>query len=96
MNGLSEEFLGLVATTCFFDRNLLIYDLHQLIVVQDGDSGGISETDETSQRTRRGGDGSSLTPRNASVWNGNQRVPHKIPDTITDKFLEELNVTVSH
>ena len=46
--------------------------------MQDGDSDGISEADETSQRTRRGGDGSSLTPRNASVWNGNQRDPDGI------------------
>ena len=42
------------------------------IEVKDGDSGGMKETDETSQRTRRGGDGSSLPPRNASICNGNQ------------------------
>ena len=30
--------------------------------MQDGDSSGISETDETSQRTRRGGDGSIAHP----------------------------------
>jgi len=44
-----------------------------LIEVKGGDSGGMRETGETSQRTRRGGDGSSLPPRNASTWNGNQQ-----------------------
>ena len=32
---------------------------------------GSSETDETSQRTRSGGEGPSLTPRKASACSGN-------------------------
>jgi len=43
-----------------------------LIVVKGGDSGGMSEADEISQRRVIDGDSSSLTPRNASNCNGNQ------------------------
>jgi len=44
-----------------------IISTHYLIGVEGGDSEGISETDETSQRTRSGGEGSSLTPWKASA-----------------------------
>ena len=43
-----------------------------LIGKEGGDSSGKRESDEPSQRTRRVGDGSSLTPQNASAWIGNQ------------------------
>ena len=37
-----------------------------------GDSSGMSESDKTSQTTRSGGDGLSLTPRKESAYSGNQ------------------------
>ncbi len=43
-----------------------------MIEVKGDDSFGLNETDEPSQRTRRGSDGSSLTPRKAFACNGNQ------------------------
>ena len=44
-----------------------------MIVVAGGDSGGMSETDKTSQpRALATGDGLSLTPRKASAESGNQ------------------------
>jgi len=46
-----------------------IYSLFDWIGVEGGDSEGISETGETSQRTRSGGEGSSLTPwRPTGCW----------------------------
>ena len=47
--------------------NHLMEVLITWIEVKGGDSCGMRETGETSLRTRRGGDGSSLPPRNAST-----------------------------
>ena len=51
-------------------KYLLVQYYIILIGVEGGDSGGMSETDEISQRRFSDGDSSSLTPRKASAWNG--------------------------
>ncbi len=45
----------------------LIVEYYKLIEVKGGDSGGMSETDEISQRRASDDDSSSLTPRKASA-----------------------------
>jgi len=55
-----------------------------LIEAVGGDSSGRSETEKTSQTTRSGGDGLSLTPRKASAYSENQLyfIPCKIYITL--------------
>ena len=54
---------NLIIKAIFFAKSPSGVILITLIEVKGGDSGWMRETGETSQRTRRGGDGSSLPPR---------------------------------
>jgi|GEM_PF-3074275 len=64
------EVETVIGDTTYSGKDNLLITL--LIETAGGDSSGMSETDKSSQTTRCGGDGLSLTPRKASAYSGNQ------------------------
>ncbi|MCZ8535272.1 hypothetical protein [Psychrobacillus psychrodurans] len=69
---------NLIIKAIFFTKSPSGVILITLIEVKGGDSCGMRETGETSQRTRRGGDGSSLPPAEANRMLVTKALPHDV------------------